>query len=233
MFEVIPCIDIQRGRVVRLYGGDPTKETVYFEDPVEAARHWTQLGAARLHLVDLDAALENGDNQPSIERIARSVTADLEVGGGIRDEEIASAYLELVDRVVLGTAAIRRPELIDALLQEFGHERIVVSIDAREGKVATHGWAQVSRVTATDLAIRVLAQGVTRVIYTDVARDGTLKGVSAAPIAAMRRTFPHTLIAGGGVAGDEDVDLLERLGVDGAIVGRALYEGRITYPRTT
>lgn len=231
MFNIIPCVDIQRGRAVRLYEGDPERETVYFESPLEAAQHWASLGAQWLHLVDLDAALGKGDNQGIIREIAKGLNVNIEVGGGIRDFDMAGRCLEQVDRIILGTAAISSPELIDALLEAYGTERIVVSIDAKNGRVAVKGWAEVSDVGAVALAERVARQGITQVIYTDVSRDGTLKGVNPEPVAEMREAFPHALIAGGGVASDADLELYERLGLNGAIVGRALYEGRVTYPR--
>jgi phosphoribosylformimino-5-aminoimidazole carboxamide ribotide isomerase len=235
VFEVIPAVDMQKGRAVRLAQGDPERETVYFESPVEAARHWTMLGAGWLHLVDLDAALGRGDNRTLIAEIATEVAetpCKLELGGGIRDLQAARDALEHVERVVLGTAAIHSPELVDELLEAYGPERVVVSIDARDGQVAVKGWQEASTLSAPELARRVSEQGVKQVIYTDISRDGTLQGVNPEPLEAMRQAFGHTLLAGGGVAGEADLDLYEQLGLDGAIVGRALYEGRIRYPRT-
>ena len=232
MFEVIPCVDIQKGRAVRLFEGDPKRETVYFERPLEAARHWASLGAARLHLVDLDAALGTGNNHDTIREIASSINVKIEVGGGVRSLETALAWLEIIDRVVLGTVAVTQPEVVDTLIQKVGADKVVVSIDAKDGLVAVKGWQEASALSALDLAQRSLDQGVTQVIYTDISRDGTLRGVDPDPVAKMRDAFPHTLIAGGGVARDEDLDLYEQLGLEGAIVGRALYEGTITYPRS-
>ena len=232
MFEVIPCVDIQKGRAVRLFEGDPTRETVYFERPLEAAKHWASLGAARLHLVDLDAALGTGNNHDAIREIASSINVKIEVGGGVRSLETALAWLEIIDRVVLGTVAVTQPEVVATLIQKVGADKVVVSIDAKDGLVAVKGWQEASALSALDLAQRSLDQGVTQVIYTDISRDGTLRGVDPDPVAKMRDAFPHTLIAGGGVARDEDLDLYEQLGLEGAIVGRALYEGTITYPRS-
>ena len=232
MFELIPCVDIQKGRAVRLFEGDPARETVYFEKPLEAAQHWAGLGAAWLHLVDLDAATGRGNNREKIAEIAREVSCKIEVGGGVRDVATARAWLELVDRVVIGTAAVTQPEMVDALLDEFGPSRIVVSIDAKDGRVAVRGWGETSEVGALELTQRAAEQGVTQVIYTDISRDGTLRGVDPEPVREMRAAFPHTLLAGGGVAADEDLEIYERLGLEGAIVGRALYEGTIRYPRT-
>jgi phosphoribosylformimino-5-aminoimidazole carboxamide ribotide isomerase len=232
MFEIIPCVDIQGGRAVRLFEGDPDRETVYFERPLDAAKHWAAGGCSYLHLVDLDAATGRGNNRDAIQHIAQEVPCKIEVGGGIRSLDIARAWLERVDRVVIGTAAIKQPEMLDGLLHEYGPERVVVSIDAKDGLVAMHGWAETSSLSARDLAKRVATQGVTHVIYTDVSRDGTMRGVDPEPVQVMRDAFPHTLIAGGGVANDADLALYETLGLQGAIVGRALYEGKITYPRT-
>lgn len=233
MFEIIPAVDIQGGRAVRLFEGDPQRETVYFERPLEAALHWARLGAPWLHLVDLDAALGRGHNRERIEEIAAQVEARVQVGGGIRDLESARAWLERVDRVVLGTVAIARPGVVDVLLREAGPERLAVSVDARAGRVAVRGWTDLTETSALDLAERIAAQGVTEMIYTDVSRDGTMQGVDEAPLARLREVFPHRLLAGGGVGSDRDLETYERLGLDGAIVGRALYEGAVRYPRAS
>lgn len=232
MFEIIPAVDVQSGRAVRLYEGDPERETVYFERPLDAARHWVELGAATLHLVDLDAALGRGDNRAAIRTIARELDVRTEVGGGVRSIEAARAWLELVDRVVLGTVAVSRPEVVSEALEAFGPERVVVSVDAKDGLVAVRGWKEVSDVPATRLAGSMAERGVRELIYTDVGRDGTMAGVDADPVARVREAFPHRLVAGGGVGADADLETYERLGLQGAIVGRALYEGRIRYPRT-
>lgn len=231
MFLVIPAVDIQQGRAVRLFEGDPERETVYFPDPLEAARKWDDLGAEWLHVVDLDASLGRGDNAEAVKGLAGGVRAKVELGGGVRSVASARRWLEIVDRVVLGTVAVTRPEVVEALVAEFGPERVCVTIDARGGLVAVRGWAETTAVDALDLARRVAGQGVTQLIYTDVSRDGTMLGVDVEPVARMRDAFAGSLVAGGGVAADADLDTYERLGLQGAIVGRALYEGRITYPR--
>ena len=224
-------MDIQSGRAVRLYEGDPERETVYFDTPLAAAKHWTALGATELHLVDLDAALGRGDNRAAVEAVAAGVSARLELGGGIRSREGAAAWLKRVHRVVVTTLAVREPETVAQLVETYGPERVVLSIDARDGRVAVRGWQELSEVSATDLARQMDALGVRRVIYTDISRDGTLAGVDPEPVARLREAFGHTLIAGGGVGSDADLELYEGLGLEGAIVGRALYEGRVTYPR--
>lgn len=237
-FTVYPAVDVQGGRAVRLTEGDPARETVYFEDPCDAAAHWVHLGARDLHVVDLDAALGRGGNRDVIRALTRRVAAEspetvrVEVGGGVRDVETARAWLSLVHRVVLGTAAITAPELVEVLLAEFGADRVAVTVDARDGKVAVRGWTDVTAIEAVALAERMAEVGVRHLIYTDVSRDGTMQGVDPAPLRALRDAFPHVLVAGGGVARDGDLDTYEALGLDGAIVGRALYEGTVRYPRT-
>lgn len=232
MFLVIPAVDVQRGRAVRLYEGDPERETVYFSDPLDAARHWSGLGATWLHLVDLDATLERGANTDVIEGIARSVGARCEVGGGVRSMADAERWLEVVDRVVVGTLAVRSPDTVAELVERFGPERVAVSVDARGRRVAVRGWAEETTVDAVELASDMHGRGVRHLVYTDISRDGTLKGVDPEPVMAVRDAFAGSLVAGGGVATDADLDLYQSLGLQGAIVGRALYEGTVGYPRT-
>lgn len=232
MFRVIPAIDVQRGRAVRLYEGDPERETVYFDEPLDAARHWTALGAAWLHLVDLDATLERGANTDVIAAIAGSVDARCEVGGGVRSMEDALRWLEVVDRVVIGTLAVQSPDTVQAMIDRFGPDKVAVSVDARGRRVAVRGWAEETAVDAVELAAAMFQRGVEHLIYTDISRDGTMKGVDPEPVTAVRDAFGGSLVAGGGVARDADLDLYESLGLQGAIVGRALYEGTVSYPRT-
>ncbi len=232
MFEVIPCVDVRQGRAVRLLEGDPDRETVYHADPLTAARGFDAAGARMLHVVDLDAALGTGNNLRAIEEACRGVRAGVEVAGGIRSVADAAERLEFADRVVIGTAAVRDPGLVRDLLERFGPDRVVVSVDARHGDVAVSGWTESTGVRANDLARAMHAAGVRTLIFTDVSRDGTLRGVDDAPVREVREAFPGALYAGGGVGSDADLDLYEALGLQGAIVGRALYEGKITYPRT-
>lgn len=234
-FTVYPCVDVQRGRAVRLTEGDPERETVYFEDPRAAARHWTGLGARDLHVVDLDATTGSGDNRDLIRELAEEAAVAgvrVEIGGGVRSAEAAKAWLAVLDRVVLGTVAITRPELVSELIAEFGPQRVAVSVDARGGLVALRGWQETSAVPALELAAQMAERGVRHLIYTDIDRDGTMKGVDPEPVRAMRAAFPHLLVAGGGVAAEADLLLYRELGLDGAIVGRALYEGTVRYPGT-
>lgn len=234
-FTVYPCVDIQRGRAVRLFEGDPERETVYFDDPKAAAAHWIGLGARELHVVDLDATTGQGDNQELIRGMATEAAAAgarLEIGGGVRSAEAAKGWLGVLHRVVLGTVAVTRPALVGELVAEYGPERVAVSVDARGGLVALRGWQETSAVPAVELAGRMAELGVRHLIYTDIDRDGTLRGVDPEPVRAMRAAFPHLLVAGGGVATEADLRLYRDLGLDGAIVGRALYEGTVGYPPT-
>lgn len=231
MTLVIPCVDVQGGRAVRLYEGDPDQETVYFASPVEAARHWAGLGASLLHLVDLDAATGRGENRALLGEVVSAVNVPVQVGGGVRDRETAQALLDGgVRRVVIGTAAVKRPALVGQLLAEHGPERVVVSVDARWPEVAVSGWAQGGGLTVADLCARLLDSGLRTLIFTDVTRDGTLRGLDRELMASVRALWPFELIVGGGVANQHDTELLEELGIEGAIVGRALYEGTLPFP---
>ena len=230
---IIPCVDIQSGRAVRLYEGDPDRETVYFDSPLEAARHWAGLGAGLVHLVDLDAATGRGENRAVIGLIARELGVPVEVGGGIRSRDSAEELLKLgVQRVVIGTAAVQQPELVRDLIAAHGPERVVVSLDARGLEVATHGWAQGSGLNVADLTPVLADAGLETLIFTDVTRDGTLRGLDRELMREVRRLWLNTLIVGGGVANLDDVHLLAEENIEGAIVGRAIYEGTLPYPVT-
>ncbi|MFC4426581.1 1-(5-phosphoribosyl)-5-[(5-phosphoribosylamino)methylideneamino]imidazole-4-carboxamide isomerase [Deinococcus navajonensis] len=228
---IIPCVDIQSGRAVRLYEGDPERETVYFDSPLEAARHWVGLGAGLVHLVDLDAATGRGENREVIAQITSVLGVPVEVGGGIRDREAAEALLKAgVHRVVIGTAAVKSPGLVADLIAAHGPERVVVSLDARGLEVATHGWAQGSGLQVAELTPGLADAGLETLIFTDVTRDGTLKGLDRELMRQVRGLWLNTLIVGGGVATVDDVRLLQQERIEGAIVGRAIYEGTLPYP---
>ncbi|AWT36613.1 1-(5-phosphoribosyl)-5-[(5-phosphoribosylamino) methylideneamino] imidazole-4-carboxamide isomerase [Deinococcus arenae] len=230
---IIPCVDIQSGRAVRLFEGDPDRETVYFDSPLDAARHWVGLGAGLVHLVDLDAATGRGENRAVIAQITQELGVPVEVGGGIRSREAAEELLRLgVDRVVIGTAAVKQPELVRDLIAAHGPERVVVSLDARGLEVATHGWAQGSGVMVADLTPTLADAGLETLIFTDVTRDGTLRGLNRELMAQVRQLWTNTLIVGGGVANLDDVRLLSEEHIEGAIVGRAIYEGTLPFPAT-
>ncbi|MBE0414939.1 MAG: 1-(5-phosphoribosyl)-5-[(5-phosphoribosylamino)methylideneamino]imidazole-4-carboxamide isomerase [Dehalococcoidia bacterium] len=226
--EVIPAIDLKGGRCVRLYQGDYSRETVFSEEPIEVALRWQSLGAKRLHIVDLDGASKGELCHASIiEEMARSVKIPLQLGGGLRRLDVIEQVLELgIGRAILGTTAIEDPDLIREACHRFG-EAIIVSIDARDGYVATHGWREKTAVTAIELLESMAALGVRRFIYTDIARNGTLTEPSFRAIAQLVGKTNLPIIASGGISSLEHIKKLARLGVEGAIVGRALYTGEV------
>ena len=222
--EVIPAIDIKGGRCVRLYQGDYCQETVYSDNPVQVAVEWQSLGATRLHIVDLDGAdLGVSRNLKTIKQINDSVWIPLQVGGGIRDMKTMEKLLKLgVDRVILGTAAVEDPEFVREACHRF-KESIVVGIDARDGRVATHGWKNDTEITAIDFAMDMAKLGVRRFVYTDISRDGTLTEPNFISTFELLDSIRYPVIASGGISTITHIKLLKKLGVEGAIIGRALY----------
>ncbi|MBC8159635.1 MAG: 1-(5-phosphoribosyl)-5-[(5-phosphoribosylamino)methylideneamino]imidazole-4-carboxamide isomerase [Roseiflexaceae bacterium] len=226
--HVIPAIDIKEGRCVRLYQGNFSQSTVYGEDPLEIARRWLAAGATRLHLVDLDGALAGHPvNTDTIIAIVRALPIPVQLGGGLRTEAAAHAAISLgVERVILGTAAVEDPEMLGRLAARFG-EAIVVGIDAKDGLVKTAGWTEQVPILATDLATHMASVGVKRIIYTDISRDGTLTEPNFAATGALVRPGGPAIIASGGVCTVEHLAQLASLGVEAAIVGKALYTGML------
>lgn len=228
IMEVIPSIDLKDGRCVRLYQGDYGKETVFSDDPVGTASHWESLGAPRLHLVDLDGAAKGEPcHLLMIGRIVAALKIPVQVGGGIRQIEVIEQLLEVgVKRVILGTAAVENPTLVREACQQFG-EAVIVGVDARDGYVATRGWQQKTTVTASEMIHQMTDLGVKRFIYTDIRRDGTLTQPSFAAIEELINATRLPIIASGGVTSIDHIRKLSQLGVEGAIIGRALYTGDI------
>jgi phosphoribosylformimino-5-aminoimidazole carboxamide ribotide isomerase len=229
--EVIPAIDLLGGQCVRLHQGDYDRVSRFSDDPVAQALAWAGQGAPRLHLVDLDAARSGAPvNDAVVREIVRAVSIPVQLGGGVRSAERAAELLEAgLDRVILGTVAVERPELVRQLAERHPG-RIAVGIDARDGKVATRGWRQLSEVLATDLARSLGIQGVAAIISTDIATDGTLAGPNLEAMRQMALASAVPVIASGGVGSLEDLLCLlalEPLGVAGVIVGRALYDGSV------
>jgi phosphoribosylformimino-5-aminoimidazole carboxamide ribotide isomerase len=228
--DLFPSIDIRSGRVVRLSQGEATRQTVYGDDPVAVAERFVEQGASWVHVVDLDRALDTGDNLPAVARIARRVGSrvQLQLGGGFRTLDLVRAGLDLgVARVVIGTAAAVDPSFVASAVSATGSERLVVGIDTREGQVALRGWTETSTERAEELARRVVADGIDTVIYTDIGRDGMLGGPDLAGAAALLATGARVIVSGG-VASAEDIRGARASGLAGVIVGRALYEGRLT-----
>ena len=229
--DIIPAIDLLEDRCVRLYQGDYLKSQVFNDNPADMASSWVEQGASLLHVVDLDGA-KTGQvvNYKAIESILQAVSVPIQVGGGLRDRSSIAQLLNLgVQRTILGTAAVEQPQLVADLCQEFPG-KIVVGIDARNGKVATRGWLETSEVLATDLAQQMQQLGAAAIIYTDIHRDGTLSGPNLEALRELATELSIPVIASGGVSSVTDLLsllALEVLGVTGVIVGRALYTGDI------
>ena len=224
---IIPAIDLKDGRCVRLFQGEMDQETVYFEDPVAAAMHWAGEGATFLHIVDLNGAVEGRPvHTKEVAAICGVAGLSVELGGGLRSVDAVQAALDLgVSRVVIGTAAYDNPALLETLCSKFPG-KIVVGIDARQGKVAVKGWRETTAMDAVELARRCERDGAARIIYTDISRDGTRDGVNLDETLKIARTVKIPVIASGGVATLDDICKLLPLeihGVEGVIVGKALY----------
>lgn len=230
---VYPAIDLRGGRCVRLERGDFAAETVFADNPALAARRWASEGAQWLHVVNLDGAVGHSAeaNLAALGRILAAVDLPVQFGGGIRSLKDVGRLLALgVERIILGTVAVREPRVVRDALEQHGPEKVMVGIDARGGRVAIHGWTDTSDVDALDLARQMRALGVGRVVYTDVERDGMLTGVNAQATARLARSSGLGVIASGGVSSLEDVRALkkhESEGVEGVIIGMALYRGTV------
>lgn len=234
---IIPAIDLKDGRCVRLFQGAMDKETVYFENPSDAAKYWVAEGATFLHIVDLNGAVEGRPvHTKEVAAIAKQPGLSVELGGGLRSVEAVEAAFALgVSRVVIGTAAYGNPEFLRALCKQFPG-KIVVGIDAREGKVAVKGWTETTGMDAVALAKRCEGDGASRIIYTDISRDGTRDGVNVDETLKIARAVAIPIIASGGVATLDDIRTLlplEKEGVEGVIVGKALYAGAISLQAAT
>jgi phosphoribosylformimino-5-aminoimidazole carboxamide ribotide isomerase len=229
---IIPAVDIKDGKCVRLLQGRMEDTTVYSDSPAEMALRWQREGAEILHIVDLNGAFEGrGVNDEAVREIVRRVDMRTELGGGIRDLTRIDALLALgIGRVILGTAAVENPDLVRAALDQYGPERILVGIDAKNGVAATRGWAADGGRPAVDLGRAMKALGVERVIYTDIARDGMLTGPNIPETERMARETGLKIIASGGVSSLGDILALKRIessGVDSVITGKAIYEGKL------
>jgi len=238
---VYPAIDLHRGQCVRLEHGELGAETVYSQDPVAVARRWSTYGVEWLHIVNLDGAFSGrfrgrrGTKLPVnldvLRTIALEVDPRIQFGGGLRSLDDIELALELgAGRVVLGTIAVRQPELVSAAVERFGPQRILVGIDARDGMVSTHGWQETSAVKAISLGREMQQRGVERVVYTDIARDGMLSGVNVSATTILAMQTGLRVIASGGVASVDDIRVLKEVehnGIEGVIIGKALYTGAV------
>jgi phosphoribosylformimino-5-aminoimidazole carboxamide ribotide isomerase len=230
--EILPAIDLRGGRCVRLLQGDYAHETVFSDDPVAMARRWVEAGARRLHIVDLDGARAGRpENLHVVRQIAAAVPVPVQLGGGMRDGECIMAALEAgVERVILGTALVTgEPEVIHGLLREFG-ARVLVGVDARDGRVAIQGWTETTGRDAVEMARELEAQGARRLVYTDISSDGMLAGPNLEAVRRMVEALSIPVISAGGVSSAGDVRRLgelEPLGLEGVIIGKALYTGDV------
>jgi phosphoribosylformimino-5-aminoimidazole carboxamide ribotide isomerase len=229
---LFPAIDIRNGKAVRLIQGDYARETAYDDDPVVAARRWAEGGASWLHVVDLDGARAGEPvNLEHVRRIIAAVDVPVQVGGGLRDsKQVEEAISSGAERVVLGTAAVRDPELARAIAEAHG-DRVVASVDARSGQVAAEGWAAESELGATELIAELARRGISRFVYTPVDVDGLMEGPDLESLRQVASTTQAELIYSGGIGSLDDLRAVANLGLDnveGVIVGRALYEGRFT-----
>jgi phosphoribosylformimino-5-aminoimidazole carboxamide ribotide isomerase len=227
--QIWPAIDLRGGKCVRLQQGDYNRETVFGEDPPEMAKHWVDLGAECLHLVDLDGARDGSPaNREAVDAILAAVDIPCELGGGIRDERTVRGWLDAgLSRLVIGTKALREPDWFREMCQRYPG-KLALGLDARDGRVATDGWLETSDVNATDMVKQFADESVAAIIYTDIAKDGMMSGPNFKAIADMQGSTGFPVIASGGVTTIDDVRRLAELDVAGCIIGRTLYEGKMT-----
>ncbi len=223
-----PAIDIRGGRCVRLIEGDFTRETAYDTDPATPARRWAEAGAVWLHVVDLDGAVAGSPvNGDAVARIRDAVDIPVQLGGGLRLlTDIENAFVAGIDRVVLGTVALRNPDLVINAVARWG-DRIAIALDARDGRLATDGWTGQTDALAVEVAQRLARAGVQHFIFTDISRDGTLTGPNLESLRELVHAVDANVIASGGVSSVDDISAAAAAGAGGAIVGRALYDGRV------
>lgn len=232
--QIYPAIDMRGGKCVRLYKGDYDQETVYADSPFDMAKQFADAGASFVHMVDLDGA-KDGErvHAADVIRVAKELPVKVQIGGGIRTMEDVRFYLENgVDRVIIGSLAIRKPELVASFIEEFGADRIVIGLDAKDGMVATHGWIETSDQKATDVGKYFVERGAKHFIFTDIATDGTLQGPNIKANKALSEATGAEIIVSGGMSSLEDIQAVKEAAKDstigGVIIGKALYTGRFT-----
>ena len=227
--RLYPAIDLKDGKCVRLVQGDYNAVTVFGENPAQMACKWEEEGGTYLHLVDLDGAKEGRSiNEAAIKSIINAVRIPVELGGGIRTLEQIKEKLDLgVSRVILGSVAVKNKALVKEAIERFGSDRIVAGVDAKDGLVAIEGWLEMTNLSAIDFCMELKEMGVTTIIYTDIAKDGMMKGPNVEETQRLVKATGLKVIASGGIATLEDLSAVEAIGVEGAIIGKALYIGAI------
>lgn len=228
---IIPAIDMQNGKSVRLYQGDFAAETLINESPLQQAHQYQAAGIRVIHLVDLDGAkVGHPVNQAIVETITHQFSGQVEIGGGIRMAKDVQSYFELgIDRVILGSIALKDPDLTKNLLAQYGGEKIVIGVDGQNGQVATEGWLDQSQVAMGDLIGQMVAAGAKHFIVTDVSRDGAMQGPNVNLLADLQARFPRAnIIASGGIRDLNDIKELQKQGIHDSVVGRSIYEGTIS-----
>ena len=226
--KIIPAIDLMEGKVVRLYKGDPSKKTIYSENPLEIAKKWESAGADMIHLVDLDATLGRGSNFEALGNIAKSVKIPVQVAGGLRNEKIIEKALEFAQRVVIGTLAFKDKTVLDMLLATYGNEKLVISVDHNDGKIVTRGWKENTGLELVSIVKKLAKNGFTEFLSTSINRDGTLQGPDLKWLQQISEIENVNVIASGGISNIEDIMKVKELNPFGVILGKALYENQVT-----
>jgi len=226
--KVIPAIDLMNGQVVRLYKGDPKQKTIYSDNPVEVAKKWEANGADMLHLVDLDATLGIGSNLPVIKKILEQISIPIQVAGGLRDESTIIDVSKICNRVVLGTLAFKDKLVLQKLLSNLGSKKIVISVDHIDGEIVIHGWQKQTGIKLIDAMKEFLAMGFSEFLLTNVSRDGTLQGPDLKFLSQACQLTDAHVIASGGISNIKDVQDVKQENAFGVILGKALYENKIS-----
>ena len=226
--KIIPAIDLMEGKVVRLYKGDPSKKTIYSDNPLEIAKKWESAGADMIHLVDLDATLGKGSNFEILGNIAKSVKIPVQIAGGLRNEKIIESALEFAQRAVIGTLAFKDKTTLGKLLAVYGSKKLVISVDHNDGLVAVNGWQQTTKIPLVDAVNEFKEMGFSEYLSTNISRDGTLHGPDLIRTRTINEIENVNLIVSGGISNVEDVVKVKELNPFGVILGKALYENQIT-----
>ena len=226
--KIIPAIDLMEGEVVRLYKGDPDKKTVYSDNPLEIAKKWESAGADMIHLVDLDATLGSGSNFEALRSIAKSVNIPVQVAGGLRNEKIIESALEFAQRVVIGTLAFNDKTALGKLLTRYGNEKLVISVDHNDGLIVVNGWQETTKLSLIDAVNEFVEMGFSEFLSTSIDRDGTLQGPDLKWLQKIKKIKNLNIIASGGISSIEDVNKVKEIDPFGVILGKALYENKVS-----